>query len=273
MKSETWIIFHKPIHNNDLGCIIHYSLPTAGYTADAYLFRFWVVRSSSTSPISRDAMTGANLRPTLLRAGVALVIAALLAVFCYAFVDRPVAFYVHDHDVSSYRVLKWLTLVPPWVQAWSPLVLALLVVRRAWSPFSKCEKVLFVSLVSLLVADQFRTSLGDIFGRYWPETWFDHNPSLIGNGTYGFHPFQHGDDIGSFPSGHAARILGFSWVWWLAMPRSRPLLAMICGPMLASLVLMNYHFVGDVVTGSVLGAVVANCAWVLAEPPIAAHVG
>ena len=28
-------------------------------------------------------------------------------------------------------------------------------------------------------------------------------PSLIGTGTYGFHPFQRGDDVGSFPSGHA----------------------------------------------------------------------
>ena len=72
--------------------------------------------------------------------------------------------------------------------------------------------------MSLLVADQFRTSLGDVCGRYWPETWFDNNPSLIGTGTYGFHPFAHGDDIGSFPSGHAARILGFAAVWWMAMP-------------------------------------------------------
>jgi len=212
-------------------------------------------------------MTGSNLRPTLVRAGTALAVAAILVVVCYFFVDRPVAFYVHNHQLAQYRVLKWLTYPPPWVQTWSPLALALLVLRRAWGPFSKCEKALFVSLISVIVADQFRYSLGDLFGRYWPETWTHDNPSLIGNGTYGFHPFQHGDDIGSFPSGHAARILGFTWVWWLAMPRLRPLLALVCAPMLASLVLMNYHFVGDVVAGSVLGAVVASCAWVLAEPP------
>jgi len=210
-------------------------------------------------------MTDATFRPTLLRSGVAIAITAILVFVCYFFIDRPVAFYVHDHGLAQYQLFKWLTYPPPWAQDWSPLVLTLLVIRRAWGPFTRGEKALFVALVSLIIADQFRTSLGDVFGRYWPETWHDNNPSLIGNGTYGFHPFQLGDDVGSFPSGHSARILGFAWVWWLAMPRLRVLLAMVCLPMLASLVLMNYHFVGDVVAGSVLGAVVATCAWVLAD--------
>jgi membrane-associated phospholipid phosphatase len=216
-------------------------------------------------------MTGSNLRPTLLRVSTAIEIAAILVVICYFFVDRPVAFYVHDHGLAKYRVFKWLTYPPPWLQDWSPLVLALLVIRRVWGPFSRCEKALLVALVSLIVADQFRASLGDVFGRYWPETWHDNNPSLIGNGTYGFHPFQLGDDVGSFPSGHSARIVGFAWVWWLAMPRWRPLLVLVCVPMLVSLVLMNYHFVGDVVAGSVLGAAVATLAWVLADGSPAAE--
>lgn len=215
-------------------------------------------------------MTGADLKPTLVRCSVAMAIASLLVVLCYFFVDRPVAFYVHDHQLAQYRVFKWLTYPPPWMQTWSPLGLTLLILRRAWGPFTRCEKALFVSLISLLVADQFRYLLGELCGRYWPETWHDNNPSLIGNGTYGFHPFQFGDDIGSFPSGHSARILGFAWVWWLAIPRLRALLVLVCVPMLASLVLMNYHFVGDVVAGSVLGAVVANVAWVLANPSPAA---
>ena len=94
-------------------------------------------------------------------------------------------------------------------------------VRRAWGSFLRWQKTLFVACLSLIVADDFRISLGDVFGRYWPETWTHDNPSLIGTGTYGFHPFQRGDDIGSFPSGHACRILAFAAVWVIAMPRSR----------------------------------------------------
>src|SRR5205823_404465 len=91
------------------------------------------------------------------------------------------------------------------------------------------------------------------------------NPSLIGTGAYGFHPFQRGDDVGSFPSGHACRILGFATVWVIAMPQSRMIATVLCAPMLVSLVAMNYHFVSDVIAGSILGAIVATYAAHLAR--------
>jgi membrane-associated phospholipid phosphatase len=121
----------------------------------------------------------------------------------------------------------------------------------------------------LIVADDFRISLGDVFGRYWPETWRHDNPSLIGTGTYGFHPFQRGDDVGSFPSGHACRILGFTGVWMIAMPGCRIVAIVLCAPMLLSLVAMNYHFVSDVIAGSVLGALIAAYAVHLARLKLA----
>ena len=126
-----------------------------------------------------------------------------------------------DHHINRIEVFRWLTYPPPEVQNWSALVLTILMVRRAWGPFLRWQKVLLVACISLIVADNFRISLGDVFGRYWPETWTHDNPSLIGTGAYGFHPFQRGDDIGSFPSGHACRILGFARVWMIAMPGTR----------------------------------------------------
>jgi membrane-associated phospholipid phosphatase len=54
-------------------------------------------------------------------------------------------------------------------------------------------------------------------------------------------------------------------VWWIAAPRGRLLYALVCLPMLASLVAMNYHFVSDVIAGSVVGAVVASYAARLAD--------
>ncbi len=203
---------------------------------------------------------------TLLMDSLATLAAGVVAIaICYQWVDRPVAFFVHDRHVEKILFFKWLTYPPPIVQSWSPLVLALLMIRRAWGPLPHCQRALFVACLSLIVADEFRTSLGDLCGRYWPETWFDNNPSLIGNGVYGFHPFQAGDDRGSFPSGHAARIFGFVGVWWIAVPRFRLLYAIVCLPMLASLVAMNYHFVSDVIAGGIVGAVVARYAARMAD--------
>jgi membrane-associated phospholipid phosphatase len=194
---------------------------------------------------------------------IALCIAAVLV--CYFLIDRPVAFYVDRHHINNIKVFRWLTYPPPEVQNWSALMLTVLMVRRAWGPFARWQKVLLVACLSLIVADDFRISLGDVCGRYWPETWSHDNPSLIGTGTYGFHPFQRGDDIGSFPSGHAARIFGFAMVWWIAILRSRFICVILCAPMLVSLVATNYHFVSDVIAGSVLGAIVATYAARLAR--------
>ena len=197
---------------------------------------------------------------------VVLCIGAVL--ICYFWIDRPVAFFVYRHHINTIKVFRWLTYPPPEVQNWSALILTILVVRRAWGPFLRWQKVLLVACLSLIVADDFRISLGDVFGRYWPETWTHDNPSLTG--TYGFHPFQRGDDIGSFPSGHACRILGFAAVWMIAMPRSRTVqiaVIVLCAPMLLSLVAMNYHFVSDVIAGGVLGAIIATYAAHLARLP------
>jgi membrane-associated phospholipid phosphatase len=189
----------------------------------------------------------------------------LAVIVCYFWVDRAVAFFVYTHHINTIAVFRWLTYPPPEVQNWSALMLTILMVRRAWGPFLRWQKVLFVACISLIVADTFRISLGDVFGRYWPETWTHDNPSLIGTGTYGFHPFQRGDDVGSFPSGHACRILGFAGVWMIAMPATRVTAMLLSIPMLISLVAMNYHFVSDVIAGSVLGALVATYAVHLAR--------
>lgn len=201
----------------------------------------------------------------------ALIGCTATVILCYYFVDRPVAYFVHQHNFARFDVLKWLTYPPPEMQTWSPLVLATLVFRRTWGPWRSWQLALFVACISLIVADQFRSSLGGLFGRYWPETWHDNNPSLIGTGTYGFHPFQSGDDTGSFPSGHASRICAFFSVLWLTLPRRRWLYCLLSLPMLVALVGMNYHFVSDVVAGCVLGVLVGAYAVSLLQffaPPL-----
>ena len=210
---------------------------------------------------TRDQDYRALLRRSLIATGICV----LTVLICYFWIDRPVAFFVYDHHINRIEVFRWLIYPPPEVQNWSALVLTLLIIRCAWGPFLCWQKVLLVACISLIVGDDFRISLGDVFGRYWPETWTHDNPSLVGTGTYGFHPFQRGDDIGSFPSGHACRIFGFAGVWMIAVPESRVVTIVLAVPMLLSLVAMNYHFVSDVIAGSVLGALIATYAVHLAR--------
>lgn len=202
---------------------------------------------------------------TLRASLIALAVCTLLVLVGYFFVDRPVAFWVHDHDIHRFTLLKTITLAPPLAETWAPLVLVIVMIRRAFGPVTKLEWTLFVAAIALMVADEFRESLSVVFGRYWPETWRDNNPSLIANDAYGFHWFQSGSAYGSFPSGHMARTAGAVAVFWVALPqlaiRIVGIIAILA--MAISLIGMNYHFVSDVVAGSFLGAIVGVYAAVL----------
>jgi membrane-associated phospholipid phosphatase len=192
----------------------------------------------------------------LLRSALALLACVCLVTICFFFVDRPVAFWVHDHDLRRFQFLLWLQDPPPYLQAWAPAVLTALLIRRAWGPFRRWELTLLAACVSLLIAVQFKDSLKFCCGRYWPDTWIDNNPSLLANDAYGFHPFHGGTAYASFPSGHMTRTLSIAAVVWLAYPRWR--WACIAAPVLVAigLVGMNYHFVGDVIGGSFIGGFV-----------------
>lgn len=200
--------------------------------------------------------TEPDLRRLLRGSLLGVLACAALVVLCYRFVDRPVAYFVHGHGLPGYPILKELTYPPPVLQEWAPVALAALMVRRARGPFGRWERAAVAACVGMILADQFRETLGFVFGRYWPETWIDNNPSLIRDGAYGFHPFHAGSEYGSFPSGHTARAAAVGAAVWAAYPR----LWWACGlwvlSVAAGLIGMNYHFVGDVVAGGFVGGLV-----------------
>jgi membrane-associated phospholipid phosphatase len=197
---------------------------------------------------------GQLLRRTL----IALLLCAALVTVCYFFVDRPVAFFVYEHRSGHDALLKDLTYPPPILEAWAPVVLAALMVRRVWGPFRRWEWALLAASVGLILAEQFRETISFVAGRYWPATWVDDNPSLLRDGAYGFHPFHGGSAYGSFPSGHTARTLAVATVVWIAYPRWRwaSVLASLAVP--TGLIGMDYHFVSDVIAGGFLGAIVGT---------------
>ncbi|WP_197440025.1 phosphatase PAP2 family protein [Calycomorphotria hydatis] len=204
--------------------------------------------------MNRDPSFGILFRNSLF----ALVVGVALVLFCYLFVDRPVAFFMHDQGFADYPFLKWLTYPPPIAQSWSPFVLAMLVVRRVFGLFRRWELTLFAASVAIVLSDQFRESISFLFGRYWPETWIDNNPSLIGTGAYGFHPFHSGSAYGSFPSGHTTRTLAAAAVVWIAYPHWRAACILASAAVVTGLIGMDYHFVGDIIAGGILGSIVGT---------------
>jgi membrane-associated phospholipid phosphatase len=185
-------------------------------------------------------------------------VGALLVALCYFFVDRPVAYFMHDQGVARYPLLKQLTYPPPILEWWAPIVLTALAVRRSWGPLRRWEWTVVAACISLVISEAFRETLSYFFGRYWPETWVENNPSLIRDGAYGFHPFHSGAIYSSFPSGHTTRIVAGTAVFWIAYPRWRWACALVSAAVVVGLIGMDYHFVGDVVAGAFVGALVGT---------------
>src|SRR5689334_11699765 len=98
-------------------------------------------------------------RRLLRRTLIIVALCTVVVLVSYFWIDRPVAFFVYRHHINTIQIFRWLTYPPPEVQNWSAMVLTILVVRRAWGPFLRWQKVLLVACLSLIVADDFRISL------------------------------------------------------------------------------------------------------------------
>jgi membrane-associated phospholipid phosphatase len=107
--------------------------------------------------------------------------------------------------------------------------------------------------LSLIVAELTKTQLKLFFGRTWPDTFVNDNPSFLRDGVYGFNLFHGGRGYASFPSGHTAVTCAVITVLWIYYPRWRPLYALAVFAVGVGLIGANYHFLGDVIAGGFVG--------------------
>ena len=183
----------------------------------------------------------------------ALLLTAVAVVVCYLWIDRPLALLAHAHS-GKRETFASLTRIPDLL---IPLAAAAFVAFGLWAfagrSFSKPLTAGCLCSVSLIVGETIKSQLKLAFGRLWPETWVQNNPSFIHDGAYGFFPFHGGAGYGSFPSGHTAATCALISVLWILYPRLRPLCVLAVLAVGVGLVGANYHFLGDVIAGGFVG--------------------
>ncbi len=175
-----------------------------------------------------------------------LVVALLLATpLCILFVDEPVARWIAAHDTHPgawggvLHVLEYGIGLEPW--RWlgtTVLVAGVLATQLRWRDHRTAwTTVAFTHLFATNV--MWWSKLG--FGRLRPREWH-------GGPTF----FQDG---GAFPSGHVMLFASIVMPIVVLYPRTWPLLAV---PVYAAFarVLVNAHFVSDVVSGFALTAAI-----------------
>lgn len=181
---------------------------------------------------------------------------AALTLLAIAFADRPLATLSH-RLIQHKQIFIWLTWIADVPLPASAIILALagLGLLLGWRP-GPMAKVLIAASVATLVAESIKDELKLAFGRTWPETWTNGNPSWIGDHVFGFFPFHGGAGWASFPSGHTTVIAAPMAVFWRAMPRWRILWGALVVLVAIGLLGADYHFLGDIIAGLYLGVAV-----------------
>jgi membrane-associated phospholipid phosphatase len=199
---------------------------------------------------------------------------ALAVAASYFWLDRPIAFFSHDHFAHA-PIFVDLTLIPEFLGKAALLALVILGFwRLAGMRMPKPSIVIVLCSVSLIVAEALKNELKNVFGRTWPETWINGNPSLIHDGSYGFNFFHGGVAYASFPSGHTTAICAVASVLWICYPKLRLLWGAVVAAVVIGLIGADYHFLGDTIAGGFLGTTTGWCAVLFAgkdviepEPP------
>ena len=195
-----------------------------------------------------------------------LVIAGVVTIVCYFWLDQPLAFFLH-RNIADKTVFVWLQrftvafpLLSSFILAWCGL----------WTlmdrPFSRVQSVALTCSISFISTSLITSQLKYAFGRTWPNTWIENNPSLIQNGVFGFNPFHGGLGFASFPSGHAAAICSVMTVLWWSCPNWRPIYVACVAAVVFGLIGANYHFLSDILSGMFLGTSVGYVTTKISSP-------
>ncbi len=186
---------------------------------------------------------------------ITLILGGIAVVVCYFFVDRPVAQFLYNHRFYPDDFLLWPPSVAKVLSYLLFLAIITVVAWRLWRPGGRLQTLLLAIAVNLVATEGIKIALKRAFGRAWPVTMIGLHPSLTADSVYGFHPFDSSGNYLSFPSGHAAATFAAISILWLSRPRWRWLYAAVAGLVCVSLVALNFHFVGDVLAGAMLGSV------------------
>lgn len=183
----------------------------------------------------------------------AFLLTVLAVAVCYLWIDRPLALLAHAHNAQRETFAR-LTHIPDLL---NPLAAAAFVAFGLWAlagrPMPKLVTAGVLCSIGLIVAETIKRQLKFAFGRLWPDTWVQNNPSFIHDGAYGFNFFHGGAGYASFPSGHTAATCAAISVLWILYPKLRPFYAFTVLAVAAGLIGANYHFLSDVIAGGFVG--------------------
>ncbi|WP_394204681.1 phosphatase PAP2 family protein [Shewanella waksmanii] len=203
-----------------------------------------------------DSMFTSFAHKTMLRFYLLMLAATATAVL---FIDRPLSTLLYDNPFKG-SFLKLLSQTPLALQILA-VACALLLTLKAYR--EKLLPLVKHLILTALLASLFRWAGKLIFGRTWPETWVDNNPSWIHSHVEAFHPFAAGPAYNAFPSGHTLFTVALACCFWHHFPQYRIYWSIGIAAVFLGQLGQNYHFLGDTLAGATLGVLACHLSYLI----------
>lgn len=111
----------------------------------------------------------------------------MLFVICYFYIDKPTIYFFVAHHSKHYKILKFLANDITYTLSVAIfLVYIYSAIQFCCSSVTLTQEKLLVASNAVLIAGFFKKILKGIWGRYRPETYICHIPSLLKYHVYGF---------------------------------------------------------------------------------------
>jgi membrane-associated phospholipid phosphatase len=174
---------------------------------------------------------------------------SFLTFVLYYMWDIPLTYYCLNLSQSVRDMAEIVTVAGKSVWYFILLIPAFLLFRFILKNKNLSMKILFL-LIAISASGIVNMVAKWIAGRHRPKNLFNH-------GLYGFDFFETIYESTSFPSGHAMTVFSLAAAISILYPRAGVIVIPAAIAIAASRVILNSHFVGDIIAGAVFGIICA----------------
>lgn len=185
------------------------------------------------------------------------IVFSVLSFLSIMFIDKSLALWIHKNHWDDLLFFGYITEGLPMILSWATVLLLIFVKPK----INIGNRWLYILYLFLLTETAIYARLGvkAVFSRYWPKTWVSNNLSLISNNVYGFNWFGGLDfNGGSFPSGHTIIVSVICLSLAIIYPQLTKLLYFLIALIIFSLIIMDFHFLGDCFGGLAFASLFAG---------------
>ncbi|MCY4044324.1 MAG: phosphatase PAP2 family protein [Cellvibrionales bacterium] len=183
-----------------------------------------------------------------------------IAIFIsYFYLDRTIVYFFNGIDTRQYRLL---TIAAEGVPALAVTFIVIMLLVHFYRYFCHSKSLLSPWIhiaIICCISNYIKSLLKKLFGRYFPDTWFCDNLSLLENDMYGF-AGAYKLTNSSMPSGHLTLATAFLLGLLFFFPSRWMRGVAIAGILLTFLgqLSLYYHFLSDLLAGLLLGLTVVT---------------